>query len=133
VNPFSDLQALSTVSLADPGRADDAEYQFPEAAVGHSSYGLPGWTRQADILRPLAPILAARDDTFTIRAYGDARNAEGKVLARAVCEAVVRRTRDFLDPGDAPDLTTQPSLATNKTFGRRFVLVSFRWLAPNEV
>ena len=27
------------------------EYQFPQAAAGHSAYGLPGWTRQADILR----------------------------------------------------------------------------------
>jgi hypothetical protein len=71
------------------------EYQFPAAAAGYSTYGLPGWIRQADILRPLAPILSVRDDTFTIRAYGDARDAQGRILAHVVCEAVVRRTRDF--------------------------------------
>jgi hypothetical protein len=132
-NPFAAMQALSTVALAVPERPADAEYKFPDAAVGYSGYGLPGWTRQADILRPLAPVLTARDDTFTIRAYGDARSAHGHVLARAVCEAVVRRTRDFFDPTDAPDILNPPTLTTNKTYGRRFQLVSFRWLAANEV
>ncbi|MCX6865747.1 MAG: hypothetical protein NTV46_05910, partial [Verrucomicrobia bacterium] len=132
-NPFAAMQALSTIALAVPERPADAEYQFPDAAAGYSGYGLPGWTRQADILRPLAPILTDRDDTFTIRAYGDARDAHGHVLARAVCEAVVRRTRDFFDPTDAPDILNPPTKTTNKTYGRRFQLVSFRWLAANEV
>jgi hypothetical protein len=109
------------------------EYQFPDAAAGYSTYGLPGWTRQADILRPLAPILSVRDDTFTIRAYGDARDAKGRILAHVVCEAVVRRTRDFSDPSDAPDILTPPTKPANKTFGRRFQLVSFRWLSADEV
>ena len=61
---------------------------IPGAAVGYNAYGLPGWTRQADVLRPIAPILSARDDTFTIRAYGDARDTSGKTItARATCEA----------------------------------------------
>jgi hypothetical protein len=132
-NPFAAIQALSTTSLAVPERAADAEYKFPAAAAGKSAYGLPGWTRQADILRPLAPILAVRDDTFTIRGYGDARDAKGRVLASAVCEAVVRRTRDFIDPADAADLTEPPALPANQTFGRRFQLISLRWLAPDEV
>jgi hypothetical protein len=132
-NPFAAIQALSTTSLAVPGRAAEAEYKFPAAAVGKSSYGLPGWTRQADLLRPLAPILSARDDTFTIRAYGDARDAKGRVLAHAVCEAVVRRTRDFVDASEAADLTKPPTLPANQTFGRRFELISLRWLAASEV
>ena len=107
-NPFAAVQALSTVALAVPERAADAEYKFPAAAAGYSAYGLPGWTRQADILRPLAPILSARDDTFTIRGDGDARDAKGRVLHRAVCEAVVRRTREFFDPAEAADILTPP-------------------------
>ncbi len=115
-NPFEAMEALSTTALAVPERAADAEYKFPAAAAGFSAYGLPGWSRQADILRPLAPILSARDDTFTIRAYGDARDAQDQVLARAVCEAVVRRTRDFSDPAETPDLSTrQPSPPTKPT------------------
>jgi hypothetical protein len=116
-----------------PTALPNAGYQFPEAAVGYKAYGLPGWTRQADILRPLAPILSARDDTFIIRAYGDARSPDGKVLARAVCEAVVRRTREFVDPADAADITTQPTQPVNQTFGRRFQVVSWRWLAHDEI
>jgi len=132
-NIFADLEALSTTAVAQPERPDLAEYKFPEAAAGSSGYGLPGWTRQADILRPLAPILSARDDTFTIRAYGEARSAEGGILARAVCEAVVRRTREFVDPAEAADLTTAPVLPANRSFGRRFELLSFRWLTADEV
>ena len=71
--------------------------------------------------------------TGTVRGYGDARDAKGRVIARAVCEAVVRRTRDFADPEDAPDILTPPTRDTNKTYGRRFQLISFRWLAANEV
>ncbi len=133
-NPYAVITSvISRPSLAVPASAGDAEYRFPAAAVGYSTYGLPGWTRQADVLRPLAPILTARDDTFTIRAYGDSRDAKGKIQATAVCEAVVRRTRDFLDPADLADITTLPTKSVNKTFGRRYDLVSFRWLAADEI
>jgi type II secretory pathway pseudopilin PulG len=131
LNPFETLQNESVVSSATPFAG--AGYLFPEAAAGHNTYGLPGWTRQADILRPLAPILSARDDTFTIRAYGESRAADGAIQGRAWCEAVVRRTRDFNDPGDAADITTQPSKPVNVTFGRKFEIVSFRWLNEKEV
>jgi hypothetical protein len=136
-DPFAEIKTLSSPSIADPPSPAtapyDEEYKFREAAVGHSAYGLPGWTRQADILRPLAPILSARDDTFTVRAYGDARDKSGNVIARAWCEATVRRTRDFVDPAEAADLTTAPALPANAVFGRRFDIVSFRWLSPDEV
>jgi hypothetical protein len=85
------------------------------------------------VLRPIAPILSARDDTFTIRAYGDARDKSGNITARATCEAVVRRTRDFVDPADAPDITTQPKSAANLIFGRRYEIISFRWLNNSEI
>jgi hypothetical protein len=136
-DPFADIKALSSLATADPPNPKnvqyDEEYQFPDAAIGHSAYGLPGWTRQADILRPLAPILSARDDTFTIRAYGDSRDTTGRLRARAWCEAIVRRTRDYFDPADAADLFNAPTQPLNRIFGRRFELVSFRWLSPEEV
>ncbi|MEJ6699498.1 MAG: hypothetical protein QNL01_00870 [Akkermansiaceae bacterium] len=139
LNPFETMQNESVVSESTPfggaanGGLPDAGYVFPEAAVGHNTYGLPGWTRQADILRPLAPILSARDDTFTIRAYGESRAANGTVVARAWCQATVRREREFLDPADEADLTTPPTELVNKTFGRRFKVISFRWLNADEV
>ena len=136
-DPLNTLKSLSKVVDANPpnppGVQNGEEYRFREAAAGHSAYGVPGWTRQADILRPLAPILSARDDTFTIRCYGDARDSNGKVLARAWCEASVRRTRGFVDPVEPADLTSAPVRPANQAFGRRFEIVSFRWLAPDEV
>ena len=133
-NPYSVIQAGSTkVDLANLPFKDRAGYNFAAAADGHSAYGLPGWTRQADVLRPIAPILSARDDTFSIRAYGDARDKSGNITARATCEAVVRRTRDFVDPRDAADITTQPKSATNLIFGRRYEIISFRWLNNSEI
>lgn len=131
-NPYKGITAvISRPATANPD-GDSHEYAFPGAAVGEGTYGLPGWTRQADILRPLAPILTVRDDTFIIRAYGDARDSEGRVLAKAVAEATVRRTREYVDPADAPDLATYPASPPNRTFGRRFEIISFRWLPPAE-
>lgn len=131
LNPLKNIQNESVSSIADPPGPEG--YLFREAAVGHNTFGLPGWTRQADILRPLAPIISVRDDTFTIRAYGDARSPDGKILARAWCEGIVRRTREFVDPADQADITTQPSSPANQIFGRKFEVISFRWLNPNEV
>jgi len=130
-NPFGTLEQESVPSTGTPPGNHD--YLFPEAAVGHNTYGLPGWTRQADVLRPLAPVLSARDDTFTIRAYGDSRRADGTIEAKAWCEATVCRTREYVDPTDAADITTQPVNAANLVFGRRFEVVSFRWLAAEEI
>jgi hypothetical protein len=132
-NPYAAMQSLSSVASPTPERAADAEYKFPAAAGGFSAYGLPGWTRQADLLRPLAPILSARDDTFTIRAYGDSRDGSGRIIARAYAEAVVRRTRDYVDPVDAADAVNQPVRPINRVMGRRYQIVSFRWLPPNEI
>lgn len=135
-NPYKEIQATvgaAGQSVAVPVRAAEAEYKFPAAAAGYNAYGVPGWTRQADVLRPLAPILSARDDTFTIRAHGDARDKDGNIVSRAVCEAVVRRTREYVDPADAADITTLPKSPVNTAFGRRIEMVSFRWLSPSEI
>lgn len=78
-NPYAVMEGfIPRPSLAVPPSAGNAEYRFPDAAVGHATYGLPGWTRQADVLRALAPVLTARDDTFTLRCYGDARDRTGR-------------------------------------------------------
>lgn len=131
-SPYSDIKASYGDASIINARA------FPEAVEeGNVVYGYPGWIRQADILRPIAPILSARDDTFVIRAYGESKDPiTGKTGASAWCEAVVQRRADYVDPVD--DATVLPSDATlsseaNKRFGRRFTIVSFRWLAPDEV
>jgi len=121
-----------TMSPADP-KLTGVGYEFKEAAEGGSAYGAPGWIRQADILRPIAPIISVRDDTFTIRAYGDATDQDGNVIAKAWCEAVVKRTREFSDKSDAADSVNPPVNGMNATYGRRYEIISFRWLSANEV
>jgi hypothetical protein len=130
-NPANGLSD-NTMPASDP-KLNGVGYEFATAAQGSSAYGAPAWIRQADILRPLAPILSVRDDTFTIRAYGDALDASGKVIARAWCEAVVKRTRDFFDPADAADAVEPPRQQINVRFGRTYKIVSYRWLNANEV
>ena len=132
---------------------DVVEYNYPNpsAAEGYSGYGVPGWVTQADVLRPIAPYITVRDDTFRIVAYGSATDSSGRVLAEARCEVFVQRYPEYLnssnlvdndpDNGNAPE--EAPFLADggvnpafdqeiNGKFGRKFRITSFRWLSPNE-
>ena len=134
-NPFSGIQSYFSEKVTVPG---GVTYPFQEAAEGNLAYGFPGWIRQADILRPIAPILTARDDTFTVRAYGESKDPlTGETSAGAWCEAVLQRRADYVDStnDEAIILPSEATLTSeiNKRFGRRFVIVSFRWLSADEV
>ena len=96
-----------------------------------TAWGAPAHLTQGDILQSLGPVLAARSDTFTIRAYGDTLDPNGKIISRAWCEAVVQRTPEPVEP----DATGLNSARTGEPgdLGRRFVIVSFRWLDADEV
>jgi hypothetical protein len=94
--------------------------------------------KQGDLLTTLGPMINVRGDTFVIRGYGEAREGNGassKVTARAWCEVTVQRVPDYVDPAnnsyDAPAAVN--ANVVNKTFGRRFNIVSFRYLDPREV
>ncbi|MEX1049769.1 MAG: hypothetical protein WED15_09585 [Akkermansiaceae bacterium] len=101
-----------------------------DVGTGNTADGAPGVINQADLLTPLAPILTARGDTFRIRAYGEAGPQSGTKV-RAWCEAIVQRVPEYLDPSDEPWATpTQPA---NVRFGRRYEMISFRWLSPSEI
>jgi hypothetical protein len=134
-NPFADIQSYFTETVTVPL---GVTYPFVEAAEGNLAYGFPGWMRQADVLRPIAPILSARDDTFVIRAYGECKDPlTGEAKAGAWCEAVLQRRADYVDAtnDEAIILPSEATLTSeiNKRFGRRFVIVSFRWLSADEV
>ncbi|MEI7909937.1 MAG: hypothetical protein WCK77_09905 [Verrucomicrobiota bacterium] len=110
------------------------KYVNPPAGSGPSYQGAPGYLTQADLLNVLGNAATARSDTFTIRGYGEARDAAGKILAHATCEAVVQRFPEWVDPADPVEtgldkLTSQ----ANKTFGRRFLITSLRWLNSDEI
>jgi hypothetical protein len=117
----------------------------PEAAEGSRFAGIPGYVIQSDLLKPIANTLSVRDDTFRIRAYGEALDAKGKVTARAWCEAVVQRTPEYSDATNDPDVPAREVDANgrfsdnnkltvlNRRFGRKFHIESFRWLSEAEI
>ncbi|MFK7849842.1 MAG: hypothetical protein AB8D78_02590 [Akkermansiaceae bacterium] len=123
----------------------DHEFQTPEAAVGSRLAGTPGYVIQSDLLKPIASTLTVRDDTFRIRAYGESLDNSGNLQARAWCEALVQRIPDYYDPSNSREVSAQqqnssgdfesnPSLTEmNRLFGRKFKLVSFRWLNASEI
>ncbi len=103
--------------------------------MGQRSTAIPGWLTQADVLQAIGPVISARSDTFTIRTYGEVANpVTGETSARAWCEAVVQRLPDYVNTTD-PATVAPASLTAgdNKTFGRRFRVVSFRWLSPDAI
>lgn len=89
---------------------------------------------QGDIMTALAPVLFPRSDTFVIRTYGEAVNpATGVTEGRAWCEAMVQRVPDYFDPTDDAAVAPADLNATNQTYGRRFKVVSFRWLTRSDI
>ena len=113
-----------------------AKYKYANTTAGSgSSYqGAPAYLTQADLLNVLGNAATARSDTFTIRCYGEARDASGKRTASATCEAVIQRTPEWIDSADtAGKIVTSLTSSNNKNFGRRFVIKSFRWLSSSEI
>lgn len=120
-----------------------AAYPNRKAATGSRFAGISGYVMQADILQGISASLSVRGDTFTIRAYGESLLPDGRVAARAWCEAVAQRMPEYVDPADEADKRfrsaaqvpgSPPDLqAANLRFGRRFDIIAFRWLNPDEI
>lgn len=128
----------STTLEGNENGSDD--YVNKDAAKGSSLTGTPGYVLQADLLNSMAPFISVRSDTFKIRAYGEATDPTGKIVtAKAWCEAVVQRVPDYVDSisnkfSDHIGTDSPTQLSTiNKNFGRRFQIVSFRWLTPQDI
>lgn len=145
-------------AVSKPVTASNIEHRSFEVAGTPKTFstyvGTPGYVMQADILSALGSNLRARTDTFVIRAYGESRDASGKVIARAWCEATVQRTPHWTMATEIEPVSTDPSYsgtnpagdivvrpwranpafpAENKKFGRNYKQVDFRWLNPSEV
>ena len=104
----------------------------------HNGFGAAGCLFQGDLLQSLGPRLATRSDTFTIRAYGEATDNSG-ANANCVIELVVQRTPEYINNNTQPherieDLkSTNVSKAVNSLLGRRFIIISARWLSKSEI
>ena len=117
---------------------------FPYADTGarNNATGIPLEINQANILLPIAPKLTARSDTFKIRAYGEVVSMRGDAV-QAVCEATVQRVPEYVNTVDEPwvENYTNPLFPSgalqlnsiNQSFGRRFKIVSIRWLDQAEI
>ena len=127
---------VTEVRLQDVSDPDLYHFATPEAATGNPAAGAPGWITQGDLMRILEPAATVRSDTFVIRVCGEAHDANDRVTARVYAEAVVQRMPEYVDPVDRPSLnaaTNATAAKANKTFGRRFLITSFRWLAATEI
>jgi hypothetical protein len=108
--------------------------RFPSIAKESTQgAGFPGQLLQGDVLQALSPFMTVRSDNFTIRAYGEARNPlTGQVTATAWCEAVIERRPEPVPSAKAKSALEELAMPSSP-FGRRFHILSFRWLSPAEV
>ncbi len=126
---FSGMSLLEK-AIADAVTDDGQHLNDPSQIPEFSSQ----WLTPGDLLGLLAPILFPRSDTFRIRAYGDTVNpVTGDVGGRAWCEAMVQRQPDYFDPSQPAEAAPDTLNPLNQTYGRRFRVVFFRWLAPAEI
>jgi Tfp pilus assembly protein PilX len=112
----------------------------PPGPQGRTSTGAPGWLLQGDVLQAIGPTLSARSDTFVIRTYGEVVNPADstQTQAGAWCEAVVQRLPVYADSSmpEETNLATAPSSTAktiNQAFGRRYKIISFRWLTSGDI
>jgi Tfp pilus assembly protein PilX len=132
LNQAADVHADLRAQTPNNGRLAEPAFRMNTRVAG-----FPGYILQADLLSALDPVLSARSDTFVVRTYGDVINpATQDTEARAWCEAVVQRLPDYVVPrsggtGDHPEDTA--SDPANIAFGRRYHVVSFRWLSPEDI
>ncbi len=105
----------------------------PEGAYRRNAAFAPKFLTQADVLSTIGAGLSARSDTFLVRTYGEAINpVTGTSSGRAWCEAVVQRMPEYVAPSaDNPEAT--PTNTSNRNFGRKFQIISFRWLSPSDI
>jgi hypothetical protein len=132
-NPGVDINKRYRDNVLTKADVQAARYVFPEAATGPRYQGTPAYVSQADILNTLAPVMQVRSDTFLIRGYGEIPGPDGGIGARALCDAVVQRLPEYLDPADAPQAAFGELTSTvNRRYGRKFIVKSFRWLEPPD-
>lgn len=150
---------LANIRLDRSSLTNASPEQFPFAAnieVGgggrvHTALAAPGNLLQSDLLQTLGSALATRSDTFTLRCFGEAVLPGGETGV-AWMEVVVQRTPEFIDrtnpaetgssapkplafgaPTSADPTTNRNLSPVNHILGRRFKIVSMRWLKTDEI
>lgn len=140
--PFRSLETFLSETTTFSGRSlledaieaagmNAAEVKPVEVAVAADHSGLSSLTlTQADLLSATAPYLRTRSDTFKVRTYGEVINpVTSQVEGKAWAEATVQR---FPETVSAADSVLQPGGGAN-LFGRRYKIISFRWLSSADI
>ena len=131
--PIDRSRELPDVRITQPSTSmTDATRLRQQDKPESTAWGLPGWLTQGDVLQIIGSTLSARSDSFLIRSYGEAKDINGNIIARAWCEATVQRTPEPMKP-DREGLNPERVSGDEVNFGRRFRMVSFRWLGKDEV
>ena len=127
---------LSSLGALDP-KFEPAFFKLSDVKVAGSvprAACLPGYLTQADLLQQLGPVLSARSDTFRVRTYGEVVNpATTSIVSRAWCEAIVQRLPEYISPSATAPESIPTVGSANANFGRRFKIISFRWLGPSDL
>ena len=116
---FSDLATFVSSGILDKAIMDSG-------INGSIALYSPAYISQNLIFEMLAPYLAVRGDTFTIKSYGATKNPlTGQTVAKAICEATVQRLPQRVD-GNSFRIQEEAT-SNGNTFGRRFEVVDIRW------
>jgi hypothetical protein len=111
----------------------------------NTAVGIPGYLMQQDLVQAFSAVMTARSDTFVIRSYGESLGPSDQEPVKAWLETLVQRTPDYIDQTDsrltAAGNATPPYDSdgvanvgdVNLHFGRRYKIVQYRWLKPNEL
>jgi hypothetical protein len=103
----------------------------PVGESGQLFLGTPGFVTQGDVLSMIGSAITPRGDTFLVRSYGEAINpSTGKRDSRAWLEAIVQRVPDPVTPKGTSGID---AWTPNDPFGRKFKILSIRWLNPEDV
>lgn len=127
-----------TVNAGLPGSFESPASGFDQISSDSTQgAGFPGQLLQGDILQALAPYMQTRSDTFTIRSYGEVRGVvDSQPVARAWYEVVVQRLPDPVAPsslaGSQDERLRELERPTSK-FGRKFEVLSSRWLTEDDI
>lgn len=140
---FDDINNNNELEDAEDNRIPTNKMIF-EAARGNRNENATAWLKQGDVLQAIDSFITTRGDTFLIRAYGNSIDPiNQEINAEVWCEALVQRAHNYVDdtndPGELPYLASAPETdntgitAINRAFGRRYEIVSLRWLTKDEI
>ncbi|MEM0964910.1 MAG: hypothetical protein AAGJ81_02000 [Verrucomicrobiota bacterium] len=114
---------------------------LPDDSNPSAASTVPNYLLQGDILQAIGSYVSARSDTFRIRSYGEAVDpVSGQVSGKAWVEAIVQRVPEPVVPragtsalADHEYWSALEANGDSTPFGRKFSIVSFRWLDEDDV